>query len=1094
MFLPAKFLWSSKVPSKVKALAWLVAHGKVNTNDKLQLRRPYKALCPQWCILCKGNGESIDHLFLHCPVTIGLLAQVVQSSRNNRIFEDKGRTEEMVWDLIRFYSSLWASCTEAFRGVPLSILQLNWIGISQQEPDILELPFMEEEVHSALMDMNGDKAPGPDGFTGAFWQFCWEFVKEEVLEMFKEFHEHNAFLKSLNTTFLVLIPKKGGAEELGTSGRSVSWAGCIKFWLRQILDASLIANEVIDSWKKEGEKAGFFSSSIGLRQGDPLSPYLFIMGMEVLSALIWRAVEGGCISECRIQRAGSYVGLKSLQGLRINLAKSEIIPVGEVDEILEMAVELGCKVGQLPSTYLRLPLGAPNKAVCVWDGVEERMRWKLALWKRQYISKGGRITLIKSTLASMPLYQLSLFRMPRVVARRLEKLQRDFLWEGGSTERKAHLVNWERVCVGKEKGGLGLRKLVHLNKALLGVEICSCQGGDVEMCSLWQNMGKRNLGGRTKKANGAFGVGVWKEILKETDWCWDNMTFKVGKGTKSGFGRTLGCGDVELARRFPHSSMWLPKGVPLWGIYGTRILAKEGIWVENVPSKLAFFAWEATWGVLTLDRLQKRGWQFPNRCYLCGSDEENVNHLLIHCTVASVLWGIVLSLFGAQWVFPETVKEAVISWKGSFGAILVASLRNIDTNLGHGGEVLPSLDLKVPSPPRDEVGEPYWQTPQLSLSFLGSHFILTSLQASECIAASHNSLTFWGFNIIPSALPEVSHSSLLPVNEILENPSKPVNPRQRLHFETMMKFCLVFNLSEFIGNIFFSAFVFTRRFNATDFLVRLRGKRLMLVGDSMNRNQFESLLCLLHEGLPDKSRMYEIHGHKITKEEATLSSNFADYNCTVEFVRSHFLVREGTRINGQGNSNPTLSIDRIDKFSWPMEAGGHSCLQYWTLVETGCIFCHSIQKSKKNYYKEGDVVYPKFDAVEAYRRSLRTWGRWIDKNVNPAKQLVFYRGYSSAHFRGGDWDSGGACNGETEPILSGAFLNNYPLKMKIVEEVIQEMQVPVILLNVTRLTNFRKDGHPSVYGKNITEGKRVSTRKQDCSHWCLPGSLMHGMS
>ncbi|KAL6345662.1 hypothetical protein AAG906_017398 [Vitis piasezkii] len=142
MFLPAKFLWSSKVPSKVKALAWLVAHGKVNTNDKLQLRRPYKALCPQWCILCKGNGESIDHLFLHCPVTIGLwhskilwqiacltLIWMVWQERNNRIFEDKGRTEEVVWDLIRFYSSLWASCTEAFRGVPLSILQINWIGV-----------------------------------------------------------------------------------------------------------------------------------------------------------------------------------------------------------------------------------------------------------------------------------------------------------------------------------------------------------------------------------------------------------------------------------------------------------------------------------------------------------------------------------------------------------------------------------------------------------------------------------------------------------------------------------------------------------------------------------------------------------------------------------------------------------------------------------------------------------------------------------------------------------------------------------------------------------------------------------------------------
>ena len=65
------------------------------------------------------------------------------------------------------------------------------------------------------MDMNGDKALGSDGFTMAFWQCCWEFVKAEVLEMFKEFHEQNSFLKSLNNTFLVLLPKKGVAEDLG---------------------------------------------------------------------------------------------------------------------------------------------------------------------------------------------------------------------------------------------------------------------------------------------------------------------------------------------------------------------------------------------------------------------------------------------------------------------------------------------------------------------------------------------------------------------------------------------------------------------------------------------------------------------------------------------------------------------------------------------------------------------------------------------------------------------------------------------------------------------------------------------------------------
>ena len=97
------------------------------------------------------------------------------------------------------------------------------------------------------------------------------------------------------------------------------------------------------------------------------------------------------------------------------------------------------------------------------------------------------------------------------------------------------------------------------------------------------------------------------------------------------------------------------------------VFPKNGIWVDRVPTKLAFFVWEAAWGkVLTLDRLQKRGWQLPNQCFLSGSEEENVNYLLIHCTVARVLWEIVLGLFGAQWVFPETVKEVLLSWKGSF--------------------------------------------------------------------------------------------------------------------------------------------------------------------------------------------------------------------------------------------------------------------------------------------------------------------------------------------------------------------------------------------------------------------------------------------
>ena len=85
-------------------------------------------------------------------------------------------------------------------------LQLDHLSL--QEAENLELPFSKEEVRSAFMEMNGDKTPGPNGFTVAFWQDYWDFVKEEIMEMFKDFHEQSSFLKSLNTTFLVLIPKK----------------------------------------------------------------------------------------------------------------------------------------------------------------------------------------------------------------------------------------------------------------------------------------------------------------------------------------------------------------------------------------------------------------------------------------------------------------------------------------------------------------------------------------------------------------------------------------------------------------------------------------------------------------------------------------------------------------------------------------------------------------------------------------------------------------------------------------------------------------------------------------------------------------------
>ena len=104
--------------------------------------------------------------------------------------------------------------------------------------------------------------------------------------------------------------------------------------------------------------------------------------------------------------------------------------VGAVHNFDLLMVVLGRKQGFLPMKYLGLPLGAKYKDKAIWNPILEKMERKLASWKKLYLSKGGQVTSIKSTLSNLPTYFLSLFPIPTSVANRIARLQRDFLWGG----------------------------------------------------------------------------------------------------------------------------------------------------------------------------------------------------------------------------------------------------------------------------------------------------------------------------------------------------------------------------------------------------------------------------------------------------------------------------------------------------------------------------------------------------------------------------------------------------------------------------------------------------------------------------------------
>ena len=145
------------------------------------------------------------------------------------------------------------------------------------------------------------------------------------------------------------------------------------------------------------------------------------------------------------------------------MGKSKLVPVGMVHNFDLLLNVLGSKQGTLLMKYLDLPLGAKFKDKKIWNPILEKIEQRLARWKHLYLSKGSRVTLIKSTLSNLPTYFLSLFPISTAVDNRIKKLQNNFLWGGIGDKPKFPLVKWSTVYTPNSLGGLGIRKVRLLN-------------------------------------------------------------------------------------------------------------------------------------------------------------------------------------------------------------------------------------------------------------------------------------------------------------------------------------------------------------------------------------------------------------------------------------------------------------------------------------------------------------------------------------------------------------------------------------------------------------------------------------------------------
>ncbi|GJV26540.1 RNA-directed DNA polymerase, eukaryota, reverse transcriptase zinc-binding domain protein [Tanacetum coccineum] len=509
-----------------------------------------------------------------------------------------------------------------------------------EKNDDLEREVSNEEIKMAVWVCGIDKAPGPDGFTFGFYRRYWDIIGNDVVDavpnanMVKDFRPI-----SLIGSLYKVIAKVLANRLVTVLDDIVDEIQSAFVSDRQILDGPFILNEIVHwcknkkkqsmIFKVDFEKAydsvrwdfiddilrrfGFgekwckwiqsclyssrgsvlvngsptkeFQFHKGLKQGDPLSPFLFILVMESLHVSFQRVVDAGLFNGIKLDSSlqishlfyaddAIFMGQWSqcnidtiirvldvfyrASGLRINMNKSNLMGISvDSNKVKHAAAKIGCLVLKTPFNYLGSRVGDLMSRIQSWHDVTEGMQTRLSKWKLKTLSIGGRLTLLKSVLGAILIYHMSIFKVPMRVLQNMESIRARFFNGTDVNSKKPSWVRWKSVLVDKDVGGLGVSSLFALNRAHMFKWVWRFFS---QKKSLWVRVIKALHGedGKIGKKVQARYPSTWLNIINEIESLKlhgiDLVSFitpKLGNGVNTSFWDVAWCGDIAFKNLVP---------------------------------------------------------------------------------------------------------------------------------------------------------------------------------------------------------------------------------------------------------------------------------------------------------------------------------------------------------------------------------------------------------------------------------------------------------------------------------------------------------------------------------------------------------------